>query len=376
MSQSTEKDYTVTNLESLHSSSTEGQTPRPSSGSKVKRHFKKWWWVHLILFLAGVLLITLLLFVNCSLNRHPTLLIRSSCYVAFPRIAQSGVDGSTIEVESLTLSDPTETSFHLTQTSVVRNSGAYHPLLDAFNVSLNLAGSTTPYAYITIPSLIAGAEATTNIDQTVQIADLKAFTDYNVAVVTSEEINIDLNGTTWLHEEKFPATQVNYNKVVTMKGRPQPFEDRYPILTSLGLNNLNGFNLTSFQILSKPEADGTNMIGTVYIPNPSVMTITMGNVTFNNFVGGNFVGTSSLQNLVLQPGNNRLSMRSAVNQTAILGLVATTYKDGIIPIDVIGNSSVYNGVHLTYFEKALAANAQHINLNVLSALTGALGGGN
>lgn len=33
--------------------------------------------------------------------------------------------------------------------------------------------------------------------------------------------------------------------------------------------------MPNFEILLKPEADGTNMIGTVYIPNPSVMTIAM-----------------------------------------------------------------------------------------------------
>lgn len=42
---------------------------------------------------------------------------------------------------------------------------------------------------------------------------------------------------------------------------------------SLGLNNFNGFNVTSFEIKLEAESDGTNMIGTVYIPNPSVMTI-------------------------------------------------------------------------------------------------------
>jgi len=42
-----------------------------------------------------------------------------------------------------------------------------------------------------------------------------------------------------------------------------------------GLNKLNGFNVTAFSIELTPEADGTNMIGTVYIPNPTVMTIAM-----------------------------------------------------------------------------------------------------
>lgn len=41
----------------------------------------------------------------------------------------------------------------------------------------------------------------------------------------------------------------------------------------LGLNNFHGFNVTSFEIKLEAEPDGTNMIGTVSIPNPSVMTL-------------------------------------------------------------------------------------------------------
>ena len=42
-----------------------------------------------------------------------------------------------------------------------------------------------------------------------------------------------------------------------------------------GLNKLTGFNVTNFTIELNPEPDGTNMVGTVYIPNPTVMTISM-----------------------------------------------------------------------------------------------------
>lgn len=116
------------------------------------------------------------------------------------------------------------------------------------------------------------------------------------------------------------------------------------------------------------------MIGMIYIPNPTVMTITMGNVTFNNYVDDEFIGTSSLSDLILKPGNNTLPMRSTVNQTLVIEKVTGTYKDGMLPIDIVGNSSVYNGQHLEYFEKALQSNRQHIVLNVGAALA-ALGGG-
>ncbi len=40
----------------------------------------------------------------------------------------------------------------------------------------------------------------------------------------------------------------------------------------------------------------------------------------------------------------------------------------MLPIDIVGNSSEYDGVHLVYFEKALASMTQHVNLNVGAAL--------
>lgn len=117
------------------------------------------------------------------------------------------------------------------------------------------------------------------------------------------------------------------------------------------------------------------MVGTIYIPNPSVMTITMGNVTFNNYVDGDFIGTSTLSDLVLRPGNNTLPMRSKVNQTLVIGKVTAKYTDGLLPVDIVGNSSVYEGQHLEYFEKALQSNRQHIVLDVGAALAAVTGGG-
>jgi len=61
-------------------------------------------------------------------------------------------------------------------------------------------------------------------------------------------------------------------------------------------------------------------------------------------------------------------MRSIINQTLVLTQLLHTFKDGMLPIDIVGNSSVYAGQHLTYFEKALGSVTQHITLDVGSAL--------
>ena len=127
------------------------------------------------------------------------------------------MDNSTLDIDSLSISDPTATSFHLTQRSTIRSNSAYHPTLDAFNASLSLKGSE-PYADITIPSIDAEAVASSVVDQVVQIKDMKRFTEYNVALLNSESVTMEIVGRTGLHEMKFPETTVEYRKIVTIKG--------------------------------------------------------------------------------------------------------------------------------------------------------------
>lgn len=115
-------------------------------------------------------------------------------------------------------SNPTDDNFHLKQTAILENNSDYHPNLDAFNASLSLDGGK-PYGYIEIPQVHATKLATTIIDQDVMITDLDAFTDYNVNVLKSETIKVDVKGKTQLHEMSFPTTTVNYDKTVTMKGQ-------------------------------------------------------------------------------------------------------------------------------------------------------------
>ena len=88
----------------------------------------------------------------------------------------------------------------------------------------------------------------------------------------------------------------------------------------------------------------------------------------NNYVQGQYIGNATLENLVLTPGDNNIQMRAISDQLKVIQLIESNYTNGILPIDIIGNSSVYNGQHLTYFEQALATNTQHINLNVGQAL--------
>ncbi|KAJ4372503.1 hypothetical protein N0V83_004277 [Neocucurbitaria cava] len=138
-----------------------------------------------------------------------------------------------------------------------------------------------------------------------------------------------------------------------------------------GLNKLSGLNITDVKILSgKTEilSDGSNLVGNVTIPNPSVMTLDLGNVTMNLAVDGTAIGTSLLPNLVLKPGDNFLPMQGRVDQLGIVGLITSKYKNAVLPLQVTGNSSIKNGEHLTYYEEAIKSNTINLNLNVEPAL--------
>jgi hypothetical protein len=146
-----------------------------------------------------------------------------SVFVIFPRVAQSAVDASTINITSMALRNPTPDSFDLDLVSVLGSKSAFHPQLDAFNASIYLPGSSTPIMSIEIPAVKAHDGAVTTITgQHVAITDIEGFTKYTSAVLAMETVTFQLLGRTGLKQGSFPKTVVNYNKTVTMAGMFSP----------------------------------------------------------------------------------------------------------------------------------------------------------
>lgn len=301
-------------------------------------HFKKWWWLHLIIFAAVVLIITLPL-----------------VYVGYPRIAQDDVNKATLNVTSLVFSNPSPSSIHINQTQVLGNKAIYHPTIYGFNATIMLVGATVPLATVAIPQSVADDGAVINVNTDLALDNSDAVTDFTKAVLGTESFELNFYGRPQLKEGPLPTSTVTFNKTVTMNG----------------MNGLQGFELQNIMISLTPAEDGTNMNGSVSIPNPSVITVAMGNVTLDVSVNGTQIGQSYLNNLTLQPGSNIIPLRSTINQTQVISLVLGTkaaYPSGVIPLTILGNSSVYNGVEIPYFTKALAANPLKTDLNVTQTL--------
>jgi hypothetical protein len=110
------------------------------------------------------------------------------------------------------------------------------------------------------------------------------------------------------------------------------------------------------------------MLGTVLVPNPTVFTLHLGNVTYDVSVDGQSIGTSMLNDLVLRPGDNHVPMRTKTDQLAVLTLIGDKYKNGVLPLSITGKSVMYNGQTIPYFEAAVKAGTQHLDLNVTAGL--------
>lgn len=91
-----------------------------------------------------------------------------------------------------------------------------------------------------------------------------------------------------------------------------------------------------------------------------------GNTTFTNFLNSTAIGQAFIDNLVLVPGDNNVSIRANVSQLPILEAVMSEpfCNTGVLPLSFIGQNVTNNGQELTYFEQAFRANNLTTNVNV------------
>ncbi|OJD29288.1 pre-mrna processing factor 4-like protein [Diplodia corticola] len=331
---------TGTNIES-NGDTTSGFVKKESFGSKAKRHCTRFWWLWLVIFAIVILVVVL-----------PII------YVGVPHKGQDELNKADVQVIRQEITDPQPNSFHLVLNNNVTSTSSYHPTLSSFNGSLFLEDSLPdikPFGYITIPEVKSESEVQVDVEQDVEVADMDQFIAYNKLVISSEEFRLGLRGRPSVKLDGLPSFDVDYNKVVTMKG----------------LNKLAGLAITSADIRTTPEPDGATLLGTLFIPNPSVLAVSMGNVTMDLSVNGTSIGYTLIPDLNLMPGNNTFNMRSYVDTKLVLGLVTKQYTDFVLPLDIIGNRSVNSaGERIPWLEAAIKENTIRYDLDLSTALGG------
>ena len=143
-----------------------------------------------------------------------------SLYDEVPHIIQQSIDRSTVNITSMSITNPTVNTFYLQLTSVVQSTSSWKPHIDAFNASVYLAESPDPFMTVQIPAITGHNGAiTTSTKQRVVIGDPGKFTEYTSALTANASILLYLRGDTHVKVVDLPRTAVHYDKNATMTGR-------------------------------------------------------------------------------------------------------------------------------------------------------------
>jgi hypothetical protein len=96
-------------------------------------------------------------------------------------------------------------------------------------------------------------------------------------------------------------------------------------------------------------------------------------------IGGITLGSAQLQNVILVPGNNIIPARCVLdlkkllsNLSQVISSESGALKNGNLEISASGNSTIYDGQHLDYYERSLNALTLSAQVPLLSLLVGAL----
>ena len=138
-------------------------------------------------------------------------------FVGIPKKAQDEINASSLEVTSQQVTNPQPDGVHLKIDTLIKSGSSFHPTIDGFRAALSLPGQEA-FLHIEIPQAKSESETHITVEQDVKFASLDNFSGYTKAVLASETFEVHLDGKTKLHLSGLPSMDVDYNKVITMKG--------------------------------------------------------------------------------------------------------------------------------------------------------------
>ncbi|KAI1099412.1 hypothetical protein F4804DRAFT_345545 [Jackrogersella minutella] len=317
-----------------------GKDPSKSS----KGHCKRFWWLYVLV----ILVIAVAIIVPCVL------------LVAIPRMAQKKLDEASLTIDGIIITNVQANSMNMAINSTITTDGSTQATIDGFQGVMYLADvdPPLPFAEISFPETTSDALQTVNVSQEIPIRDQKAFTTFNEHLIQQQSVSLKVKGNTHIHVHGVSrAYGVTFDKTISLKG-------------------LNGFKDLSVTNLHVGIAQTDNFNATTHIPNPSELTLDVGNTTFHTYFNNSDIGTSYVLNMVLRPGPNNFFIWADINQTAVLaGLMQRPWceRNGTLTFELAGKSVTSHGQPIPYFADALAATNMSVDIPIGEAVTSDLG---
>ncbi|KAF7627403.1 hypothetical protein AFLA_002784 [Aspergillus flavus NRRL3357] len=296
---------------------------------RIFKHFKRYW---LCYGLLGFIFLAIFL---------PVFFL-----VIIPAIAQRLVNDASIPIHSAAIMQPTPDGLTFSLSASLSVPLGLSVRIDAFNLSLFNRGVKPMKPYVTVPLeglRLKGKSDITITNQTTKIQDQDQFTTFLSNAVYSERFKLSAYGKATAHLGKIKVP-LKLDKDIELNG----------------LNMLKGFSIDNAGVVLPPEADGSNLLGQATLPNYSVVTFALGNVTLDLKIDDIILGNGTINNVLLKPGNNSVPLRAVVdipnaikNIAPILAAETNALSQGNVMISASGQSTIYEGEHIPYFEKVL-----------------------
>lgn len=309
---------------------------------KLKRHCGrfKWWYLA-----AGIILLIILL---------PLLFL-----VILPAIVRKIVSDQTLPVYSGTFVALTpETLMVSLETSLDTPIPAVidETTLFLYNSETQEGSDFTPFLNISIPSTHISKDTSIFINnQTATVTNETELEYWFNRVFDDPRVDLSVRGDTTIH-----LSSLHYGAHI----------DKTVEFASL--DYLAGLSITDMSLNFPPMDNGTNMHGTLNIPNWGVLALHLGDVSFNLMAGDLRIGLITIYDLIMEPGNNTLPFYGELflseivqNVDKFLEAEAEYLNGGQIQIDAVGNQTVIDGLHIPYVERILNAKRLHLYTSVI-----------
>lgn len=280
--------------------------------------------------------------------------------VAVPRMVQQKLDEATLSIDGIVITNAQTNCLNMAINSTITTDGSTHATIDGFEGTMYLSDIEPPLAFtrINFPETTSDALQTINISQEIPISDLNAFTTFNRYLIQRESVNVLVKGDTHIHVHGISrAYSVTFRKTVAIKG----------------LKGLKGLGVTSPHV-NTDQYDNFN--ATAHIPNPSILTLDVGNTTFHTYFNNTEIGTSYILNMRLYPGPNDFFIWADINQTSIVnGLTHRPWceRNGTLTFQLAGKNVTNGGQPIPYFADALAATNTSVDIPIGQAVRSDIG---
>ncbi|KAF3077893.1 hypothetical protein TWF569_007143 [Orbilia oligospora] len=298
---------------------------RQTRGQRFKRHCGRRWWIYLIATLLVILALVL-----------------GIIFGIIPKIAQDSVNDSTLQVDDLAITNPSNERFTLSMNSTAHSHApvSAHFSPQTFEMYLPPAEGEqiVPFMTLSVDRLDIKDTLTINVtDVVTEILDKPAYDEFSTQVLNNERLSLGIRSNPEVNVGAIKF-KVDYQKTVELKG----------------LNGLKGIELYNPEILEEPLEDGTNMITDGMIPNPSSFTLQVGDLTVDIAVGPQKLGWSVVKDLTLYPGENHVKIYNHITPALLeIPIFLASLKAPNTNITLTANSTVFNGEHIEWLEKPL-----------------------